>query len=216
MGAQCRQFPTSIFGEPLTSPFCRTVLMPRLWPHRPHARTRESRRPRCPEADQTGDRRVESLAGRGRHIEMKAISLWQPWASLWCSNRKVHETRHWRCRHRGWLLVHAAKRFEKNFQLDDPLRLILDDEFGRHWATDLPAGALIGMVNVIDCLPTQTLFGGTAASGDDRECGDFGSGRFAWKRGEFRLFEQPVPYRGRQGIFNVPDDLIPMVAVARG
>lgn len=139
---------------------------------------------------------------------MKAISLWQPWASLWCSRRKVHETRHWRCRHRGWLLVHAAKRFEK--ELDDPLRLILDDEFGPDWPKDLPTGALIGMVNVVDCLPTQTLLGDAAASDDDRECGDFAPGRFAWKQDEFRLFDQPIPYRGAQGIFNVPDNVIPI------
>jgi hypothetical protein len=139
---------------------------------------------------------------------MKAISLWQPWASLWCSPRKVHETRRWRCRHRGWLLVHAAKRFAKGSELDDPLRLILDDEFGGNWAKDLPTGALIGMVNVVDCQPTQTLFGDAVASDIDRICGDFAPGRFAWKRDEFRLFDQPIPYRGAQGIFNVPDDLI--------
>ena len=92
---------------------------------------------------------------------MNAISLWQPWASLWCSRRKVNETQHWRCSHRGWLLVHAARRFETNFDLDDRLRLILDGEFGDKWADDLPTGALIGMVNVVDCLRTQTLLGGT-------------------------------------------------------
>jgi hypothetical protein len=64
------------------------------------------------------------------------------------------------------------------------------------------------MVNVVDCQPTQTGFGDAAASDDDRECGDFGPGRFAWKRGEFRLFGRPIPYRGKQGIFNVPDGLI--------
>ena len=143
---------------------------------------------------------------------MKAISLWQPWASLWCSWRKVHETRHWRCLHRGWLLVHAGKHFEKTFELDDPLRLILDDEFGGDWAEDLPTGALIGMVNIVDCQPTQILFGDTAASDDNRECGDFGPGRFAWKRDAFRLFDPPISYRGAQGIFNVPDDLIPIHA----
>jgi hypothetical protein len=139
---------------------------------------------------------------------VKAISLWQPWASLWCSKRKVHETRHWRCSHRGWLLVHAAKRFETDFGLNDRLRLILDDEFGRHWARDLPTGALIGRVNVVDCLPTQALRGDAAASDDDRDCGDFAPGRFAWKRDEFRLFDQPIRYRGAQGFFNVPDHLI--------
>ena len=139
---------------------------------------------------------------------MKALSLWQPWASLWCSKRKVHETRRWRCSHRGWLLVHAAKRFETNFDLDDPLRLILDREFGDKWAKVLPTGDLIGMVNVVDCLPTQKLCGDVAVNDDDRECGDFGLGRFAWKRDEFRLFDQPIPYRGRQGVFSVPADLI--------
>ena len=140
---------------------------------------------------------------------MRALSLWQPWASLWCSSRKVHETRHWRCSHRGWLLVHAAKHFEKDFALDDPLRVILDDEFGSDWTLNLPTGALIGIVNMVDCVPTRRPIGDAAANDDDRECGDFSAGRFAWKRGEFRLFDQPIPYRGAQGIFNVPDNLIP-------
>jgi activating signal cointegrator 1 len=159
--------------------------------------------------DQCAARAEPPLLRQGRLDPMKAISLWQPWASLWCSKRKVHETRHWRCSHRGWLLVHAAKRFETDFDLNDRLRLILDDEFGAHWAEDLPTGALIGMVNVVDCPPTLTPLGDAAASDDDRECGDFGPGRFAWKRDAFRLFEQPIPFRGRQGVFNVPDDVIP-------
>lgn len=107
-------------------------------------------------------------------------------------------------------MVHAAKRFEKDFALDDPLRLILDDEFGTHWAQDLPIGALIGIVKVVDCVPTTTPFGDAAANDDDRVCGDFSAGRFAWKRDEFRLFERPIPYRGAQGIFSVPDNLIPI------
>jgi len=72
--------------------------------------------------------------------------------------------------------------------------------------------ALIGVVNVVDCLPTQTLVRDDAASHDDRICGDFRPGRFAWKRDEFRLFDQPILYRGRQGFFNVPADLIPASA----
>lgn len=52
---------------------------------------------------------------------MRAISLWQPWASLWLSGFKVHETRHWHIT-RQWkdwnpgdrMAVHAAKRFYKD------------------------------------------------------------------------------------------------------
>jgi len=88
--------------------------------------------------------------------------------------------------------------------------MILEDEFGTRWAQDLPTGALIGTVKLVDCLPTRLPFGDAAANGDDRECGDFSPGRFAWRRDEFRLFERPIPYRGAQGIFNVPDNLIPI------
>ena len=88
--------------------------------------------------------------------------------------------------------------------------MILDDEFGTHWALTIPTGALIGMVNVVDCLPTELLFGDAAANDDDRECGDFSAGRFAWKRDGFRLFHSPIPYRGTRAFFNVPDNLIPL------
>ncbi len=158
---------------------------------------------------------IEAMAVLVLEVElMKAISLWQPWASLWCSKRKVHETRHWRCSHRGWLLVHAAKRFQ-TVDLDDRLRLILDDEFGDRWTKDLPTGALIGMVNVVDCLPTRALAGDSVASDDDEVCGDFTPGRFAWRREEFRCFEQPIPFRGTRRFFNVPDELIPNAARSR-
>jgi hypothetical protein len=150
---------------------------------------------------------------------MKTISLWQPWASLWCSKRKVHETRHWPTHHRGWIVVHAAKRFETNFAVDDPLRMILDDEFGGQWEADLPAGALIGVVNVVACKRTEDVTGGLGLRNarpeqcDDYRCGDFTDGRYAWERREFRVFERPIPYRGAQGIFNVPDVLIGMDAL---
>jgi hypothetical protein len=138
---------------------------------------------------------------------MRAISLWQPWASLWLSERKVHETRHWPIYYRGWLVVHAAKKFERDIERGDPLREILDDEFGCHWAMDLPTGALIGRVRIIDCIATEHMPAGHADT-DDFECGNFGPDRFAWKRGEFEVFKRPIPYRGAQGLFVIPDDVL--------
>lgn len=142
---------------------------------------------------------------------MKAISLWQPWASLWLSPRKIHETRHWPIHHRGWLLVHAAKRFERDIDPGDPLREILDDEFGGHWAMDLPTGALLGVVNVVACKRTEDVLPlvPDAAERDDFECGDYHPGRFAWQRSDYRVFERPIPYRGMQGLFDVPNDVLP-------
>ena len=137
---------------------------------------------------------------------MKAISLWQPWASLWLSDAKVHETRHWPTSHRGWLAVHAAKR-----QIDDlsgdRLDEICDGLWGHHWGLELPRGALIGAIKLISCLPMNKT---QAAGNDDIECGDWSPERFAWKRDDkFIKFDEPIPYRGAQGIFNVPDSIIP-------
>lgn len=149
---------------------------------------------------------------------MKALSLWQPWASLWCSRRKIHETRHWPLRHRGWLAVHAAKKLVSDCgeDLDD----IVCAEFGPHWRSELPCGALIGVVNIINCLPTEKVADIYSAEGfefssdaddpsnTDWTCENFEPGRFAFQRREFRLFKTLIPYRGQQGLFSVPDELL--------
>lgn len=40
---------------------------------------------------------------------MKAITLWQPWASLLAIGAKQHETRSWKTSYRGPVAIHAAK-----------------------------------------------------------------------------------------------------------
>lgn len=149
---------------------------------------------------------------------MKAISLWQPWASLWCSQWKRHETRHWSTDYKGWLAVHAAKRFEKDHPPE--LATLLRIAFGREWYRTLPCGALVGMVEMIACHRTedvwdhaQGLIGNEAGRArDDLLCGNYEKGRFAWERGEMKLFSTPIPYVGRQGFFTVPDDVIARAA----
>lgn len=133
---------------------------------------------------------------------MKALSLWQPWASLWLSPNKIHETRPRRTAHRGWLLVHAAKRIE--LQPSPDLREILEDEWGGHWSMDLPTGALIGRVFITDCVP---LTPAVAVSDEDLACGDFSPGRWGYRRNEYEVFAKPIPYRGQQMLFDVPDEV---------
>jgi len=141
---------------------------------------------------------------------MRTISLWQPWASLWLSPAKLHETRHWATPYRGPLMVHAAKKFVKD--VEPELSTILDDEFGWCWDSDLPTGVIIGMVDLVDCVPTDDLYyGRNNLSVDeliDKLCGDHDWGRFAWRRGSYRRFKQPIPYRGHQSFFDVPEAIV--------
>ena len=140
---------------------------------------------------------------------MKAISLWQPWASLWISDPKVHETRHWPTSYRGWLVVHAAKRRIDDLS-GDRLDEICDGIWGHHWGLELPRGALIGAVKLVSCIRMNKT---APASEDDEECGDWSDERYAWRRDQFKVFDQPIPYRGQQGMFVVPDNLLPKKTV---
>jgi hypothetical protein len=143
---------------------------------------------------------------------VKALSLWQPWASLWCSDAKEHETRGWELRHRGWLLVHAAKRpIDK--EVDYALDIIAHNYLGDGWMTTLPLGAIVGAVNVVNCQPTETLLQEWGSPINSRywidyQCGNYAPGRFGFLRSEFKQFGTPIPYRGQQGLFDVPDDLV--------
>ncbi len=44
------------------------------------------------------------------------LTLRQPWATLWADPAlpKTIETRSWATKHRGWVLVHAAKREQQH------------------------------------------------------------------------------------------------------
>jgi hypothetical protein len=139
---------------------------------------------------------------------MKAISLWQPWASLWLSPRVIHDTRHWPTSHRGWLAIHAAKRIETD--LDVAFGDLLRDEFGKDWKTALPKGAIIGALELVDCVPAETVYGThiDAEHCDDLLVGDFSAGRYAWRRGEFRRLREPLPFTGLPGFFEVPDEVM--------
>lgn len=125
---------------------------------------------------------------------MKALSLWQPWASLWCSPVKMHETRHWPTSHRGWLAVHATKKFVRDVDAD--LEAILDSEFGGHWGMDLPTGCIIGAVDLVQCWRTEDR---QPVDDDDRTCGDWSPGRHAFERQRYFVLPRPMPCRGQQG-----------------
>lgn len=130
---------------------------------------------------------------------LKAISLWQPWASLWLTDKKPHDTRHWQTPHRGWLAVHAAKKFVKD--VDGDLDEILTSEFGNHWGQDLPTGAIIGAVDLISCLRMSMT---KPEHEDDEICGNWSPERFAWKAGPTVKLADPIPYRGQQGMWTIP------------
>jgi len=41
----------------------------------------------------------------------------------------------------------------------------------------------------------------------DRLLGDYSYGRWAWKLSDIVLLDEPLPFKGRQGLWNIPEDI---------
>lgn len=129
---------------------------------------------------------------------MKALSLKQPWAWLTIQGIKDVENRNWSTDYRGPLVIHASKNWSQ-----DGFDFICGHKgLWVPWREDHVFGALIGYVDMIDCVDTY----------HDPEWfwGDWG---FVFKRP--REFKTPIPWKGRLGLFDVPDKIV-MSATIKG
>lgn len=129
---------------------------------------------------------------------MKAISLWQPWATLMHKQVKTIETRGWKTNYRGDLLVCSTKNGLSKKAFNEILEdLNLPD-------IDYPLGQGLCVVNLFEVKPTSEL---DFYEIGEEEYGDYSPGRFAWITTNLRPIK-PFPVVGQQGLFNVDDELI--------
>lgn len=131
---------------------------------------------------------------------MKALSLWQPWATLIAIGAKQYETRSWATAYRGPLVIHAAKSNEGLSCIrQPPFRLALA---GQHWnhINDIPRGVALCVVDLVDCIRTDKIR--ASLSEQERAFGDYSDRRYAWKLVNVRIFKAPIPMRGAQGLFD--------------
>lgn len=133
---------------------------------------------------------------------MKALSLWQPWATLVAIGAKQWETRGWSTSYRGPLLICAAKRpmdlATRGIVKLSPFRDVLADVV-------LPFGAALCVVNLRDVEPAEDV--APRLSWNEFHFGNYAPGRFAWRLDCLRPLPEPIPIVGRQGLFNVPADI---------
>lgn len=154
---------------------------------------------------------------------MKAISLWEPWASLIACGVKTWETRCWPTSYRGELLICAAKGGLGKFAMEETLSqrafqqglqyLLPDWEPGHALDSNIAAGnkvnashlnfgKAVAVVHLVNCMPTYKM-NVIEHIRADLPYGDFSPGRFAWKLENIRRIKTPFPVKGMQGFFNV-------------
>lgn len=126
---------------------------------------------------------------------MKAITVWQPWASAIAAGVKGYETRTWATAYRGPVIVHAARTRRGLKALNRPPFAFLQ--------SDLPFGAAIAVANLVDVIPTgqYALLPEKRIPSGQAPFGDYAPGRFAWKLENIRAFKRPIPAKGAQGFW---------------
>lgn len=155
---------------------------------------------------------------------MKALTIWQPWASLIMVGAKPYEFRRWDYRTRdrslegSRIVIHAGAR---KVQPHEVQRLLLDLWAGEPTGLDRePARQLLIKIGFKPgdggpMLPRAHGLG-TAILGKPRKSSEiFGRGRgdsdridhtiWAWPLSDIEPFEPPVPMRGMQGFWTWPE-----------
>lgn len=140
----------------------------------------------------------------------RALSLWQPWASLIAQGIKTFETRSWGTEYRGPILVHAAKRWtsaERKAWVD--MAEDFEGRFPRLEGRALPPlGVVVAAAELADCFrfrsDEQQL---DRVPANDHLTGDTSCGRWGWRLEHVRALACPVALRGMQGLW-VPEDFV--------
>ncbi|MBB3691486.1 ASCH domain-containing protein [Sphingomonas sp. BK580] len=133
---------------------------------------------------------------------MRAISLWQPWASAMAFGHKTIETRSWSTDYRGPLAIHAAKRWTGE---ERRLSACFAEWFGAPELLTPPRGCIVAVLELYGCESTESL---ETIATKEQLLGDYGEGRFAWRTRNLLKLPDPIAYRGAQGFFRVPDSLL--------
>lgn len=146
---------------------------------------------------------------------MKALTICQPYAQLILlpetdSRHKRVENRRWYTNYRGPLLIHAGK--SREWLEIDPETPDIDEEYDLPIA-NMAFGALVAVADLVACVDAI-----------DRSTASYLNGvkqfpwllthqhaerhSFWWVLQNVRPFSEPIPWRGAQGLFEVPDEIV--------
>lgn len=157
------------------------------------------------------DKSVQSLLAGQR---LRGLTIWEPYATLIAWGAKKIETRSWSAPKNligKPLLIHAAKRFNAETKYDVErcrYALMHSETFEpptgpcRSWTIGDTLGCVLAVSALERC---------EEAIGEydelEHEFGDLRPGRYAWHLCPVFALSRPVPWRGSQGLWNVPTEL---------
>jgi hypothetical protein len=146
---------------------------------------------------------------------MKALSLYQPYASAIEREFKRYETRPFRTHYRGPLLICSTATTpakvlrEAMAKIDEHVQVTLGYQ---------EDGAALCVVDLVSCEPAERVVEAIlndetppVRPRDELLLGDFTPGRFAWRLENVRRLSRPIPVKGRQRLWTPSPELLAQV-----
>lgn len=152
---------------------------------------------------------------------MKALTIYQPWASLIALGVKEIETRSWNTNYRGPLAIHAANRRRwpcEAFPMMKDGRVIdacheaknLTGMLG--WESLWPRGMIVATCYLFDCKKISPWWDLYSYNQEKRVTekisesieglvGDFTPGRYAWLLTDIQPLAEPIEAKGHQRLW---------------
>ncbi|MFJ4799159.1 ASCH domain-containing protein [Kitasatospora purpeofusca] len=124
----------------------------------------------------------------GGFAAVPALTIRQPWLAAILAGDKTTENRSWPTRHRGPVVLHAARALARDGQADPLVRAIL----ARPGAPALTTGALVATARITDC------------HRDTGCCRPWGlPGMWHWTLADVHALADPIPAAGRLGLWRL-------------
>lgn len=146
--------------------------------------------------------------------------------------KKKIETRGWHTSYRGELAIHQAKGLGPvggktgflELCLREPFHTVLSEHMRslevqtlNAYLAELPIGVIVCVVDLFGCRHTQGEYGQLFApwtselSEQEKAFGNYGPNRYGWFTENLRRLRNPIPYKGAQGLRDLPADIEALV-----
>ena len=136
---------------------------------------------------------------------MKCLTIRQPWAWAIVYAGKFVENRGWSITYRGPLLIHAGLSRET---LERDREWLCENAYVMAKDNCFAFGAIVGVCKLVDCCQPYYVADAFPGHIDPGKLATYAHGPNCWCLDDRRAFATPIPYRGRQGLFDVPDDVV--------
>ena len=127
---------------------------------------------------------------------MKVLSIKEPFATLIKDGVKIYETRSWKTNYRGELYIHASLAISKSDNASS-------GRASKHLKSEIKPGYILCRCNLVDCIPmTEDFINYIKKETNESDYGTYGEGRYAWKLELLEVLYEPIPAKGKLGIWN--------------